>query len=34
VVVRGEGTVSTNVFVRNGAIEGPAPSLTQVFVEV
>lgn len=34
VVVRGEGTVGTRVFVRAGAIEGPAPNLTQVFVEV
>lgn len=34
VVVRGEGTVSTNVFTRAGAIEGPAPNLTLVLVEV
>ena len=34
VVVRGEATVGTNVFVRAGAIEGVAPSLTLVTVEV
>lgn len=34
IAVRGEATVGTQVFVRNGAIEGPAPNLTQVFVEV
>ena len=34
VVVRGEATVGTNVFTRAGAIEGNAPSLTLVLVEV
>ena len=34
IVVRGEGTVGTNVFVRNGMVEGAAPDLTVVLVEV
>jgi hypothetical protein len=33
-VVRGQATVGTKVFVRGGLIEGPAPSLTVVTVEV
>ena len=32
--VRGEATTGTKVFVRNGAIEGPAPNLPVVLVEV
>ena len=34
VVVRGSATVSSAVFVRGGAIEGPAPSLPVVTAEV
>jgi hypothetical protein len=34
IVVRGDGTVGTNVFVRNGMVEGAAPDLTVVLVEV
>ena len=32
--VRGTGTVGQKVFVRNGMIEGPAPSLTVVLIEI
>ena len=32
--VRGEAAAGTKVFVRNGAIEGPAPNLPVVLVEV
>lgn len=31
---RGEATVGTKVFVRNGAIEGPAPDLPTGTIEV
>lgn len=31
---RGEGTVGTNVFVRDGVVEGPAPALTIEVIEV
>ena len=34
VTVRGDGTVGMSVFIRGGAVEGVAPALTQVFVEV
>ena len=30
----GEGTVGTNVFVRDGVVEGPAPALTIEVIEV
>lgn len=33
-VVLGEGTVGTNVFVRDGVVEGPAPALTIEVIEV
>lgn len=32
--VRGTGTVSGKVFIRNGVVEGPAPSLTSVSINV
>jgi len=32
--VRGSGAVGTKVFVRAGLIEGPAPTLTVVTVEI
>lgn len=32
--VRGAGAVNDKVFVRNGRIEGPAPSLTQVTIDI
>ena len=32
--VRGEGTVGAKVFVRAGQVEGEAPSLTGVTIEV
>lgn len=32
--VRGTAVVGVNVFVRGGAIEGPAPTLTVVSVEI
>lgn len=32
--VRGEATVGDSVFVRNGSIEGPAPDLPLVLVDV
>lgn len=32
--VRGTGTVGATVFLRNGQIEGPAPNLTAVNIEV
>lgn len=31
---RGDGTVGTNVFVRDGVVEGPAPALTIEVIEV
>lgn len=31
---RGEGSVGANVFVRDGVVEGPAPSLTIEVIEV
>ena len=34
IAVRGEAAVGTKVFVRGGAIEGPAPDLPVEFVEV
>lgn len=34
VTVRGEATVGSSVFIRHGAIEGTAPSLPLVLVEV
>ena len=34
ITVRGEGTVSTAVFVRNGVVEGPAPSLAGATIEI
>lgn len=32
--VRGEAVVSDQVFVRDGVIEGPAPALTALTIEV
>lgn len=32
--VRGSATVGSNVFIRNGAVEGPAPSFTPITIEV
>lgn len=32
--VRGTGTVGQHVFVRGGAIDGPAPNLTAVTIQV
>ena len=32
--VRGEATVGSKVYVRDGAIEGPAPALTTVLIEI
>lgn len=34
ITVRGSATVGANVFVRDGMVEGAAPSLTVVLVEV
>lgn len=34
IVVRGTGAVGSKVFVRDGSIEGPAPSLPVVTIEV
>ena len=34
VTVRGEATPGDRVFVRNGAVEGPAPALTLVLIDV
>lgn len=34
VSVRGGATVGQQVFIRDGVIEGPAPSLTIVLIEV
>lgn len=34
VQARGEAAVDDRVFVRNGLIEGPAPALTAVTIEV
>lgn len=34
VLARGEAQVNDRVFVRDGAIEGPAPSLTVEIIEV
>jgi len=34
VQARGETTVGAQVYVRDGAIEGPAPSLTTVVIEI
>lgn len=33
-IVRGSATVGQNVFVRDGVIEGPAPALPAVVIEV
>lgn len=33
-IVRGEAAVGNRVFIRDGAIEGPAPSLAFVTLEV
>lgn len=32
--VRGAATVGDSVFIRNGLIEGPAPELTAVLIEI
>ncbi len=32
--VRGVGAVDDRVFVRNGVIEGPAPALTDVTIDI
>lgn len=32
--VRGSATVGSKVYVRDGAIDGPAPSLTTVEIEI
>lgn len=32
--VRGSASVGSNVYVRDGAIDGPAPSLTTVEIEI
>lgn len=34
VAVRGSATVGQHVFIRNGIIEGIAPSLTTVLIEI
>lgn len=34
VQARGEANIGDRVFVRDGLIEGPAPNLTVVFIEV
>jgi hypothetical protein len=34
VAVRGEGSVNQMVFIRDGIIEGSAPSLTPVLIEI
>ena len=34
VAVRGEATVGQQVFIRDGLIEGEAPSLTPVLIEI
>jgi len=34
VAVRGEATTGQKVFIRDGLIEGPAPSLTTVLIEI
>ena len=34
IVVRGTGAIGARVFVRDGAIEGPAPNLPLVSIEV
>lgn len=34
ITVRGEATPGDNVFVRNGAVEGTAPALTLVLIDV
>ena len=34
VPVRGEATVGQQVFIRDGVIEGPAPALTTVVIEI
>ena len=34
VEVRGSGAVNDKVFIRNGRIEGPAPSLAQVTIDI
>lgn len=34
ITVRGDATVGQRVFVRGGLIEGPAPTLTVVTIEV
>ena len=32
--VRGEAAIGTRVYIKNGAVEGPAPNLTGVDIEV
>lgn len=34
VSVRGEATVGQKVFIRDGLIEGPAPNLSTVLIEI
>lgn len=34
VAVRGDATVGQHVFIRNGLIEGPAPDLVLVLIEI
>lgn len=34
ILVRGTGTVGDHVFIRGGAIDGPAPNLTAVTITV
>ena len=34
VAVRGDATIGQQVFIRNGLIEGPAPSLPVVLIEI
>lgn len=34
VAVRGAATVGEHVFIRDGLIEGPAPSLSAVLIEI
>ena len=34
VSVRGDATVGQHVFIRDGLVEGPAPSFTSVLIEI
>ena len=34
IAARGTGTIGTKVFVRDGIIEGEAPDLTEVLIEI